>query len=227
MSIWMHGLALVVSTSILGQEAAPQAARRSARDENFKSINPVIFQRESKEVPDIWALDFIFRDPRYIMVDVPGKGRKLIWYMTYKVVNRTGQPRVFLPSFELVTNNGKVYPDIIMPRAEKAVAMREDPTQPLLNSVDMTKPIPPTPKDSAPVVRRGVVFWEDPDMSAKSFSVFVTGLSNGYHKIDDPAAPGKEKLLRKTLKLEFSKLGDVHNPNEKEIRFLDSSWIYR
>lgn len=197
-------------------------------EEGFKDVKPVIYQKENKEVPDIWVLDFTFRDPRYIMVDVPGKGRKLIWYMTYKVVNRTGAPRTFLPSFELVTDQGKVYRDVIMPRAEKQVMLREDPTQPLMNSVSMARPIPPTPKEGAPIVRRGVVFWEDVDMSAKSFSIYVTGLSNGYHKVDDPMNKGEEKLLRKTLKLDFVKPGDVYNPTEKEIRFTgDYTWIYR
>jgi hypothetical protein len=200
-----------------------------AGEEGYKNVKPVIYQKEVKEVPDIWALEFVFRNPRYILVDIPGKGRKLVWYMTYKVINRTGAPRVFMPSFELVTDKGQVYQDSILPRAELAVKMREDPTQPLFNPIQMaSKPIDPTPKESAPIVRRGVVFWEDVDMSTKTFTIFVTGLSNGYHKVDDPNAKGKEKLLRKTLKLDFTKYGDVYNNHEKEIKFSgEPTWVYR
>lgn len=194
---------------------------------NFQAVRPITYQWESKGVPDIWVLNFEFRTPRYIMVDIPGKGRKLVWYMTYKVVNRTGAPRTFLPSFELVTAKGQTYKDVILPRAEKAVMLQEDPTQPLLNSVTVAKPIPPTPEKGAPIVRKGVVFWEDVDMNAKEFTIYVTGLSNGYHKVDDPQNKGGEKLLRKTLKLEFTKPGDVYNPHAKEIKFKgEPTWVY-
>lgn len=214
---------LVAVTALLGPLWAAAGG-----EEGFKTVKAIPFQAEKKEVPDIWVLDFTFRNPRYIMIDVPGKGRRLVWYMTYKIVNRTDQPRSFMPSFELSTDTGKTYHDSILPRAEKAVTVREDPTQPLLNSVTISRPIPPTGAEGSDVVRRGVVFWEDVDMNAKRFSVFVTGLSNGYHRVDDPMDKGKEKLLRKTLKLDFRKLGDVYNPRESEIRFEgEPTWVYR
>ena len=134
-------------------------------EEGYKAVRPVIYQREQKEVPDIWVLEFTFRNPRLIMVNIPGKGRKMIWYMTYKVVNKTGQPRTFIPNFELVASGPdretKVYKDVILPQADAQVTLREDPTQMLQNSVLMSKPIPPTPSNGAPIVRYGVVFWED------------------------------------------------------------------
>ena len=55
-----------------------------------------------------------------------------------------------------------------------------------------------------------------------------TGLSNGYHRVDDPGDKGKEKLLRKTLKIDFFKPGDEFNPRETEIKKQgDPTWIYR
>jgi len=53
--------------------------------------------------PQIWVLDFRFKDPRLITVDVPGRGKKVIWYMWYQVINNTGEARTFIPDFELVT----------------------------------------------------------------------------------------------------------------------------
>src|SRR5690349_15467535 len=52
---------------------------------------------------DVWTLDFRFKDPRLIKVNVPGRGNRIFWYLWYQVINRTGEPRTFYPDFELVT----------------------------------------------------------------------------------------------------------------------------
>ncbi|QDU62479.1 hypothetical protein Pan216_33460 [Planctomycetes bacterium Pan216] len=223
--------ALSTLTILLGLSAVPSG------DFGFQKVPPQVFDSEKKKVPDIWVLEFTFRNPRYIMVDVPGKGRKLVWYMTYKIVNREKKPIQLIPQFELVTNDGKSFHDVIMPVAEELVVKREFPTLRLQedngrnkihNSVTISAaPIPPTPAESAPLVRRGVVFWEGVDMKAKSFTVFVTGLSNGYVKVEDPKT-GKTEVRRKTLELNFTKPGDIYHPNHKEIKFVgDPKWVYR
>lgn len=197
-------------------------------DFGYQDVKPQVYDSEAKSIPDIWGLNFTFRTPRFIMADIPGEGRKLIWYMTYKVVNRTEKPRTLIPQFTLVGNDNKVYQDVILPRAEKAVIAREDPTQNLLNSVTISAdPIPVSAPDGASVVRSGVAFWEGVDMNTKSFTIYVTGLSNGYVKVTDEKT-GKTEIRRKTLKLEFIKPGDIYNPNEKEIRFVgEPQWVYR
>lgn len=196
---------------------------------NFKSVQPQVFDRERNRVPDIWVLDFTYRKPRYIMVDIPGKGRKLIWYMTYRVMNRTGEERPFIPEFTLVDDEGNSYRDKVLPSAQRAVIAREDPTRSkgLLNSVTISKPIPATPEEGEPIVRYGVAFWEDVDLKTKSFDIFVTGLSNGYVRVDEPDA--EETILRrKTLRLRFFKRGDQFQVSEKEIEHAeDPEWIYR
>jgi hypothetical protein len=211
---------------LAGLMLAIGAASAAGAEEGYKLVTPQVLVGEQKSVGDIWVLHFKFRGPRYIMATVPGKGRKLIWYMTYEVVNRTGKPRLFIPQFTLVTDTGKAYQDVILPQAEKAVSMREDPTEPLMNSVTISEPIPPTPAESLPITRRGVVFFEDVDLAAKSFTVFVTGLSNAYTKIADPDSK-EQKLLRKTLKIEFLKPGDIYAPDEKEIKLAGYKWTYR
>lgn len=196
---------------------------------NFETVKPLVYDSEKQAVPDIWVLNFDFRKPRYIMVNIPGKGLKRVWYMTYKVSNNTGTPHTFIPRFTIVTSKGEVFDDVILPRAEEAVMAREfpDSSQKLLNSVTIAKePIPPTPSESVSVFRRGVAFWEDVDKSdAKAFTIYVTGLSNGYVKVD--GEQGEEIMRRKTLKLEFSKLGDLLDQREYEIRYIEGSWIYR
>lgn len=215
----MSGLAspLLLLVALCGAEEA---------EYNVKTVKNVVFDKEKKDVPDIWMLDFKFSNPRYIMADVPGKGRELVWYMTYRVSNPNPVAHRFIPRFTLVTDKGQVYQDVIMPQAEKAIVLREDPTRPLLNSVTIAKDIPATGPEADPTVRYGVAIFEGVDMSAKAFNIYVTGLSNGYVKVSDPKT-NEEKMRRKTLELRFAKPGDVYNPHEKEIRFLGDSWIYR
>src|SRR5579871_4198444 len=59
------------------------ASRLLADDTNFneRSVEPRI-HREDKA--DIWTLHFRFKDPRIITADVPGRGKKVIWYMWYQ-----------------------------------------------------------------------------------------------------------------------------------------------
>lgn len=199
-------------------------------DFGFQAVRPQVLQREIKDVPDIWVLDIQFRNPRYIPAEIPGSGRELVWYMTYKIINHTGAERQFIPRFTLVTDKGEIFHDVIVPRAEAAVRMREDPTnaKSYSNSVTISRePIPPSEPEAAPHVRYGVAFWRNPPLEADSFTIYVTGLSNGYVAVHDPKT-GQTELRRKTLKLEFTKPGDDRNVSEKEIRFSgDPTWIYR
>ena len=50
----------------------------------------------------IWVLDFAFKPLRIRTVDIPGKGRRQVHYLYYRVVNRTGTPRMFVPQFIMV-----------------------------------------------------------------------------------------------------------------------------
>lgn len=196
---------------------------------NFSEVRPVPADGD-QTVPDIWTLKLVYRNPRYIMVEVPGKGRRLIWYMRYYLVNETGRPRRVIPDFTLVTDKGDVFHDVILPSAEKAVMMREDPSQPLHNSVTISKePIPVTPAEGLPVAVHGVAFWDGGEklMNAKSFEIFVSGLSNGYVRVEGDHGETPE-MRRKTLRLTFTKPGDVFNPDPREIQIGGSpAWIYR
>src|SRR5262249_34762178 len=56
----------------------------------------------------LWVLDFKFKDPRLIKVNVPGRGQQVCWYLWYQVINYTGAPRTFIPDFELVTHDTNI-----------------------------------------------------------------------------------------------------------------------
>ena len=78
----------------------------------------------------IWVLDFKFYDPRLITVDIPGRGRKICWYLRYQVINNTNEPRTFIPDFAIVTPDkpGVVYHDQVLPKVQEAIRQVEDPS---------------------------------------------------------------------------------------------------
>ena len=74
---------------------------------------------------DVWVLDFQFKSPRVLTVDIPGRGRKTVGYLWYQVWNRTGQPRYFIPDFELLTDRGTLHHDEVLPQVQQEIARIE------------------------------------------------------------------------------------------------------
>ena len=185
-------------------------------------INP-----EDKE--GIWTLDFTFKNPRTITVDIPGRGKTTVWYLWYEVTNNTGAPRYIHPTFEWVTlDRNTVHVDEVLPSVEAAISKLEDPTGHLKikNSVTIGKePIPPSKADAIPTPVYGVAIW--PDVATKAanstrFSIFVSGLSNGW-TIDDSGV-----VRRKTLQLNFKRLADAEHQDVLDIRFIaPTEYVYR
>ncbi len=217
----------------------------------FDWAKDVRFRRE------IWGLEFRFKVPRMIWIDVPQPDlhmkRKLIWYMVYSVTNPgkvmpwvqaadgtmqlqdSDKPRLCVLEFLLESPEfGKVYRDRLIPIAVGAIQMREDPNQRFHNTVEMVRNV----KVGETVW--GVATWEDVDPRIDRFSIHVGGLTNAYQWEDPPGpfppdAPiGKGRTFtRKTLKLNFWRPGDDLYENEKEFRYggipdeVDYEWVYR
>jgi hypothetical protein len=185
-------------------------------------------QPNVKDRSDTWVLDFRFKDPRLITVDIPGRGKRVVWYMWYQVINNTGEPRTFYPDFELVTTDkNTVHHDAVIPKAQEAIRRIEDPTGYLdiKNSVTIARQaIPVTKPESTPRAVTGVAIWDDifgdmPDTTR--FSIFVSGLSNGWSRDDNNV------VRRKTLQLNFKRLSD-RNHLDTEVKFISpAEWIYR
>lgn len=218
-------LAVAGALFILGPGSATAQTKKSGFNE--REIEPTL---HAFDKADNWTLHFRFKDPRIVTIDVPGRGKKIIWYMWYQVYNLTKEPRYFLPDFELKTQDYEtVHPDEIMPAVQIAIAKLEDPTGriSIKNSVSINKePIPVTPEDAFPRVVTGVAIWTDIyDRAPKTnrFSIFVSGLSDGWRK--DP----KDNIIRrKTLQLNFQRLGDEVQNDPNSIRWIDNPvWIYR
>lgn len=167
-------------------------------------------QPKPSEVPKSWELNFRFQDPQRVAVTMPGRAEPVVfWYMLYTVENRTGEPREFYPTFELVTDTLNVVESEISvsPEAFRAIQRRwKNPL--LLEGSRINGTILPG-EDRA---KQGVAFWPDFDPKAREFTVYVGGLSGETKKVANPAFdPGKPEnaknqrffLLRKTLAIPY------------------------
>jgi RNA polymerase sigma factor (sigma-70 family) len=173
-------------------------------------------QPKPPERKPVWTLDFHFKNPRPVTVDIPGQGKQTVWYWWYEVVNTTEEERTFIPEFELLLGD-KVYHDRVIPRAQEAIHRLEDPTgaRELHSSVTIAKePIPPSKPGGRKKGVAGVALWDDVDPEARSFTIFVSGLSNGWSTEGDT-------VRRKTLKISFKRMGQEMVPTGP------AEWIYR
>lgn len=180
-----------------------------------------------KDREGIWVLDFAFKPVRLVTVEVPGKGRRVIHYMYYRVINNTGQPRMFVPQFSLVTDTGKRYEDVVLPEAIQIIQAREG-AKPLKGAVDVVGILPPSgAKQGIDDALFGVAVWEGVDPAADAFNVYVRGLSDGFQVLETPEK-GESITRYKTLRIDFHRPGDALNLNEREIRLADPpyEWIY-
>jgi hypothetical protein len=245
-SALVSALLAVLGAGLFAQEPARAPRHRQLAPGVETVVVPQILVQEQRVNPRIYALEFVYKPPRFITVDLPdGKGGlkpKRIWYLAYRVVNRTGAPRLFVPSLTLVTDTGRTYTDKVIPLAQKAITQREDATIDWKNSTELTaEMIPPTPEQGFDLSTYGIATWGDVDPETDFFTIYVTGLSNGYKLSEGDEGP--QRTLSKTLELNFWRPGDERAENEKEIRPVsdapesaigegqeippDHQWIYR
>jgi hypothetical protein len=222
------GCGLLVRRTLAGLLAALTLAAPCAIAQNLGGHNEIEVKRlpNIQDKEGIWVLDFKFKSPRLITVDIPGRGRRVCWYLLYSVINNTKEPRTFIPDFELVTlDKPHVYHDQVLPKVQEAIQRIEDPTGHLdfKNSVTIaSEPIPPSKPNALPRAVNGVAIWDDVSPEATRYSIYVSGLSNGW-SVDD-----KDVVRRKTLQLNFRRLGDQYYQDAREIRFVSpAEWVYR
>ena len=199
---------------------------------------------EPSPYPIAWEFDFQHDKPKRIVVTIPNQGNRAFWYMTYTVANKTEEDRMFLPVFELVTRDGKVY------RSDKGVPLRvfeeikrhERVKYPFLEPHFKAVGLLRVGEDQA---KDGVAIWPEPMSEMGNFAIYVSGLSgetvtmkmvNGNPvrvKPENTALELKgvaEKdviILRKTLQLNYVVYGDEVYPGLDEVNVRPEAWVMR
>jgi hypothetical protein len=232
---------LVFAALIFGLGLAPALCQNAFNEREVKSLPSAI------DRADVYAMDFKFKDPRIIKVNVPGRGTRFYWYMWFQVINRTGRPHKISPLFELVTHDyPAVYIDEPYPPVLEEIRRQEDPTgyQDIKSTSSFARapiPVSKSADEAFPRAVTGAAVWEsspadpkkrDPKVKDLSdttrFTIFVRGLSNGMVEVDPPA-PGLPPIIQyKTLKLDFRRRGDRYSTDSRDIEFVaPAQWIYR
>jgi hypothetical protein len=173
--------------------------------------------------PKSWELDFQHGIPKRVVVQsATSKVPTAYWYMTYSVTNNTDREQLFLPAFELLTEDGRVIRnDISIPKIVfEAVKKREGARfmEPAALVGGELRIGPDQAKD-------GVAIWPEPSPEMGQFSIFVSGLSG-----ETTTMPGPDKkpvILRKTLQLNYLIRGDEVYPGEDEVNENPQEWVMR
>jgi hypothetical protein len=243
--VYTIGIGLLLANVVLVLRSAPAQVPNTFNEREVKTSGSLNDDPKS----DTWTLDFRFKDPRLIKVHIPGRGTRICWYLWFQVINRSKEPRTFIPEFELVTlDYPGTFADETLPSVEEAIRKIEDPTgyQNIKSTVTISaNPIPVSPPADKgfPKAVTGVAIWDgtptDPkargektrDLSdSQRFSIFVGGLSNAFVKVD-PLNKGKidqPVVRRKTLQLNFKRAGDRYSLDSRDITFeAPAEWIYR
>jgi RNA polymerase sigma factor (sigma-70 family) len=225
-----HALVLVLALALLGTGAGVLWTGAAGREPApaAQEEGPGRQSQPSGERKDVWTLDFHFKDPRLLTVDVPGQGKKVVWYLRYDVGNGTTEPHTFVPDFDLVPsdkNAARSAHDQVLPKVLKAIREAEDPTDSLKIKDSVTvaaEPIPPSRPGEAPRRVNGVAVWEGVDPGTTGFGIFVGGLTNAWSVTEmvDPVT-ARPLVRRKALYLKFKRVGD-------SVEFVPpAQWVYR
>lgn len=172
--------------------------------------------------PKSWELDFEHSKPKRVVVQ-PGNATapQAYWYITYTITNDTDQEQLFLPAFELLTQDGRVFrndkniPAVVFDTIKQREGARF--LQPAALIGGELRIGPDQGKD-------GVAIWPEPSAEMGQFSIFVTGLSGETATVK---MGEKDVILRKTLQLNYVVRGDEVYPGQDEVNENPMEWVMR
>ena len=209
------------------------AAAPSARAGDYPEPSPY---------PIAWELKFEHSKPKRIVVQVPGKGPRAFWYITYTVTNESDEDQTFLPEFEMLTRDGKVI------RSDRGVPVQAFEA---IKRKEGNRFLLPTSKIGGIIrvgedqSRDGVAIWPEPMAEMGTFSIFVGGLSGEtvtLKMVDGKPVRVKPEnvseelkgvkpedvvILRKTLQLNHVIYGDERFPGIDEVNVKPEQWVMR
>jgi hypothetical protein len=201
--------------------------------------------------PIAWEIDIRFEDPQRIVVQTP-RGAETYWYILYTVRNTSDRTQRFYPTFQIVTEDLRVYDtDVnVFPVVFGAIRELHKLQYPYLVSPTQAIGDLKTGEDNA---RESVAIWREIDLTLNNYSVFIAGLSGEAYAVRNPAYDpavkenGKVELeiraggptratfesnpklftLRKTLQIDYTLPGSAETRGTVEPRRTRVRWVMR
>jgi len=167
--------------------------------------------------PTTWELKVETSPPKRVVI-----GSKAYWYLTYKVVNESGQERTFLPAWEVLTPDGNcVRTDRLIPlHVVEAIKSREG-----IKFLEQANQISGEVRLGDDEAREGVTIWPEASPDDREFTLFFSGFSGETAKV--PGPDSKDITLFKTLKLNYEVPGDAKFRDLNEVREVSRSYVMR
>ena len=225
--LWLCGalvvfLAMVTPLAAAEEVDAAKVAEKAIEAGNPDNVDPTQIKGEN------WMLDFTFENPHPIIVNTPGLGQQMYWYVVYTVTNRTNAEHNFVPAFTLYTTSTSLQRAGVYPAVFDAIK-KQRKIRFLENAVQMIGKVLPG-EDNA---RTGVAIFGPMPRDAENFTIFVEGLSGQYIERPNPQAKpdslpaAKVLILRKTLTLTYKLPGDQWWLNQDPPLFAKKAWTWR
>ena len=170
-----------------------------------------------------WKFTFTHAKPRPISFRGDDGLIHWYWYMTYKVVNETGDERLFIPEFTIATDAGDIITAGKNVPAGVFDAVKHDAGVKLL-----VNPIVATGKllqgeDNA---KESVAIWPVFDHNVDQVSIFVAGLSGETQTIENPLTHDPV-TMRNTLMIRYSLPGTRGPVQEQAVVARGEEWVMR
>ncbi len=175
-----------------------------------------------------WEFKFSFDTPRPIAVRNLAGDFEWFWYMSYKVVNNSGEERLFIPEITIASDRGDIFVAGRGVRSAVFDAIKARLGNRLLESPNTIVGQILQGEDHA---KEGVAIWPATEHNIDNLSIFVAGLSGetALIKVPDPADTTKsiDTLVAKTLMLDYELPGFPRSPQEQPVIYKGQKWIMR
>lgn len=191
------------------------------------STLPALGAPEPAPVPKRWEFDARFSTLQITTVSMPEGGTRAYFYLTFKVTNLSGHDRLFVPSFELATDSGKVYRsgrDVPVSVVRDILDRLENPF--LEDQIKITD----TLLQGRENAKDGLIVWPAAELKLEEIKIYAGGFSGETATIEIPDAETGTKtkvVLRKTKELVYRPGGEIDPTREHEIALARDGWIMR
>ena len=168
-----------------------------------------------------WQLDFEAGDLRLY---IDPQTAEAFWYLTYRVVNRTGLDRWWGPKFELLDDHGRLrrsgkdIPVTTIKRIEALIGNKllEDQYQ-VLGEI----------RQGEAHAKESFVVWNAQPLDATELHLFIRGMSSEIRKIPHPSGTGAPILMHKTMKRDYRVSGNPRANGSTPVVCEQTEWLLR
>jgi hypothetical protein len=178
---------------------------------------------EPEVVPRRWELRIEPGPLRIASITVPDRATRQYLFMTYRVINNSGQDVLFAPTFELangegdIQRSGREVPQAVTDR------LKQEAQNPLVeDQIQIIGELMQGEENA----KHGVVVWPVTDLTPTDLIVYASGFSGETATVENPVTKTRA-VLRKTARIEFENPGNLVGQGGRPMNVAAKQWIMR